>query len=508
MVYYILMKERLMNNNGCLTCGKQTEPSIRNGIPKKYCSKKCAQKFYQSEGRYYKKKNKDWGTRAAKKAAAKEERRKNFEWYKENWLTADQVGETLGICRSAVHMRAKTAGILPKIVTGGDAPTAFWKPADVEKMRDKIIPIPEGYITRKEACQIYNVVQIRPDMIWKQTHGQKSTQHLYLKKRIEKLAFEKQEAARILKEQKEEQERREQEAKILKKLLREQQQEQKKQEKIALKEQKRKEREEKRLISLARKRERERNLQIKRDDDWQYWKVREQRLFNNFEKKLKKYENNELKYKQHSMAIEKNKHYQRLLENGVTHKIICNCCGIEQPYYNFYYDETSSIGRRKRRCRNCFQKIAKKNYWKNKEKLKEQRKKNYRGKFRTIFATTIKKDISRMTGEYAKDLSTPHIWEKIEQNCGYSIEDFVEHFESLFEEGMTWDNHGKGGKGDKIWQVDHIIARNKFFFISLDDENFIKCWSLSNLQPLWAYDNQLKNIIENDLGFDNAKTAY
>jgi len=507
-----------MNNNGCLTCGAKTEPSLRNGKPKKYCTKKCAQKFYQNEGRYYKKKNKDWGTRTAKKAAAKEERRKNFEWYKKNWLTADQVGEKLGISPVAVHYRAKTTGVPSKIVAGGgSAPTAFWNPAYIDKMRNKPTPIPEGYITRKEACKILNIrfttfqtnysKKIKPDVIWKQTHGNKAAQHLYLKKRIEKLAFEKQDAARILKKQKEEQKRREQKAKILKKLSREQQ-EQKKQEKIALKEQKRKEREEKRLISLARKRERYRHAQIKRDDDWQYWKVREQRLFNNFEKKLKKYENNELKYKQHSMAIEKNKHYQRLLENGVTHKIICNCCGIERPYYNFYYDETYLIGRRKRKCRNCFRKRGKKNYWKNKEKIKEKRKKNYRGKFRTIFATTIKKDISRMTGEYAKDLSIPHIWEKIEQNCGYSIEDFVEHFESLFEEGMTWGNHGKGGKGDKIWQVDHIIARNKFFFTSLDDENFIKCWSLSNLQPLWAYDNQLKNIIENDLGFDNAKTAY
>jgi hypothetical protein len=77
-------------------------------------------------------------------------------------------------------------------------------------------------------------------MIWKQTHGQKITQHLYLKKRIENLFKEKQETARILKEQKEEKERKEQEAKNLKKLL----QEQKKQEKILLKEQKRKERNE------------------------------------------------------------------------------------------------------------------------------------------------------------------------------------------------------------------------------------------------------------------------
>jgi len=497
-----------MNNNGCLTCGAKTEPSLRNGKPKKYCSKKCAQKFYQNEGRYYKKKNKDWGTRTAEKDAAKEERRKNFEWYKKNWLTADQVGEKLGISPVAVHYRAKTTGVPSKIVAGGGpAPTAFWNPAYIDKMRNKPTPIPEGYITRKEACKILNIrfttfqtnynKKIKPDMIWKQTHGNKAAQHLYLKKRIEKLAFEKQEAARILKEQKEEQERREQEAKIFKKLLREQ----KKQEKIALKEQLKEQRRLDKLETLNKKIKKQREAVIKREDDWRHWKAKEEALFDRFDSKLEKYANDEKKYCMHLNAIQKNKQYRRLLDSGITHKFTCSHCAKEHPYYNFYYDNTYNEGRRITKCRFCITKINKKQYKSKKSVRKQRRNENYRSKFRTLIAVHIKRDVSKMRDSYAKDLSTAFIWKKINQNCGYTIDDFILALEAKFEEEMNWLNHGKGGKGDKVWQIDHIIPRSRFFFTSLDDPKFSKCWSLDNLQPLWAYDNQIKNLEEHDQFF-------
>jgi hypothetical protein len=48
----------------CIQCGKQNPESLGNK-PRKYCSKKCAQKFYHQNT--YVKKHKDWGTRTAKR---------------------------------------------------------------------------------------------------------------------------------------------------------------------------------------------------------------------------------------------------------------------------------------------------------------------------------------------------------------------------------------------------------------------------------------------------------
>lgn len=67
---------------------------------------------------------------------------------------------------------------------------------------------------------------------------------------------------------------------------------------------------------------------------------------------------------------------------------------------------------------------------------------------------------------------------------GCSNEDLTKHFESLFTEGMTWDNYGK-------WHVDHIVPCASFDLSK--EENQKKCFHYSNLQPLWAIDNLRKN---------------
>ncbi len=68
----------------------------------------------------------------------------------------------------------------------------------------------------------------------------------------------------------------------------------------------------------------------------------------------------------------------------------------------------------------------------------------------------------------------------------YTLEELMTHLERQFKPGMSWEN-----KGD--WHIDHIIPRSSFEYSSPDDPEFKKCWSLSNLQPLWAIDNIRKN---------------
>lgn len=80
-------------------------------------------------------------------------------------------------------------------------------------------------------------------------------------------------------------------------------------------------------------------------------------------------------------------------------------------------------------------------------------------------------------------------WEKV---VGYSIDELKRHLESQFEEGMSWENYG-------LWHVDHIKPVNTFSFSSPTDEEFKKCWALSNLRPLWAKDNRSRPLDGSDI---------
>jgi len=65
---------------------------------------------------------------------------------------------------------------------------------------------------------------------------------------------------------------------------------------------------------------------------------------------------------------------------------------------------------------------------------------------------------------------------------GCTWEEAKAHLESLFQEGMTWENHGVNG-----WHIDHIRPVASF------NENELHLMNLiENLQPLWSEDNLLK----------------
>jgi len=71
----------------------------------------------------------------------------------------------------------------------------------------------------------------------------------------------------------------------------------------------------------------------------------------------------------------------------------------------------------------------------------------------------------------------------------YTPEQLKEHLEKQFEPWMSWENHGILDNNKRTWQIDHIIPQSMFVFKSVKDENFLKCWSLNNLQPLEALAN-------------------
>lgn len=68
----------------------------------------------------------------------------------------------------------------------------------------------------------------------------------------------------------------------------------------------------------------------------------------------------------------------------------------------------------------------------------------------------------------------------------YSLDDLRRHIERQFVKGMSWDNMGE-------WHIDHIVPVAAFEFSSPEDAEFKACWSLSNLRPMWARENQRKS---------------
>jgi len=94
----------------------------------------------------------------------------------------------------------------------------------------------------------------------------------------------------------------------------------------------------------------------------------------------------------------------------------------------------------------------------------------------------IRSTIGRMIHRDLKARKGGNSWEEI---LGYTVYELMAHLESMFTDGMTWENYGK-------WHVDHIMPVSSFRYKDYTDDQFQKCWALGNLQPLWAEDNLRK----------------
>ena len=65
---------------------------------------------------------------------------------------------------------------------------------------------------------------------------------------------------------------------------------------------------------------------------------------------------------------------------------------------------------------------------------------------------------------------------------------------------MNWDNWGKydpktwndNDVSTWTWQLDHIIPQSDLPYINMSNKNFNKCWSLSNLRPYSAKQNNIE----------------
>ena len=141
-------------------------------------------------------------------------------------------------------------------------------------------------------------------------------------------------------------------------------------------------------------------------------------------------------------------------------------------------------------------KEKKKEYDKIYSKLNSEKKAMYNKEYRENNKEKIKE-----TARIYND-KNPHIraWRRILKNSlrdlnkkkeaktidllGYSVTEFKSHIESLFTDGMSWDNYGE-------WHIDHIKQ-----IISFDKDTHPSVVNaLSNLRPLWATTREINGVI-------------
>lgn len=92
-------------------------------------------------------------------------------------------------------------------------------------------------------------------------------------------------------------------------------------------------------------------------------------------------------------------------------------------------------------------------------------------RYRTIVYTALK---NQTTKKFTRTIDL----------LGCTGAELASHLSSMFEPGMTLDNHGE-------WHIDHIIPIASFDLT--DPEQLKACFHYTNLQPLWAADNLSKS---------------
>jgi hypothetical protein len=133
---------------------------------------------------------------------------------------------------------------------------------------------------------------------------------------------------------------------------------------------------------------------------------------------------------------------------------------------------------KKYRAKNKEKEIERVNIWRenNPEKVNESQR-NYR---KTIPHIVAWRNLLRGTFIRLNKKKEGHTIDLL----GYSALEFKIHIESLFTEGMSWDNHGE-------WHIDHIKT-----VISFDKDtlpNIVN--ALPNLRPLWSTTRELNGVI-------------
>jgi len=197
-----------------------------------------------------------------------------------------------------------------------------------------------------------------------------------------------------------------------------------------------------------------------------------------------------------------NAYYKHSKRNHISRKPNFDKHGGKDEYYKMFYvkyqkgktEKTAKAWREKNK-----QHISEKNKdyrSRNKERYrllhKEWAKKKRRGTRRFGFEMSNSEYLKAVFKENPeiklRHLARVHLYRYVkgkfdsyESIVGCSTSYFKQYIESLFLEGMSWDNHGK-------WHLDHIIPLSS----AKTGEELLALNKYTNLQPLWAKDNLAK----------------
>lgn len=210
---------------------------------------------------------------------------------------------------------------------------------------------------------------------------------------------------------------------------------------------------------------------------------------------------------------------------------VCKACGVEKILEDFHKEKTC-VGGRQTQCKVCLNARRKAKYYQNREqelakdaayraanpeKVREScRRWNAENKdHRKAYREANKEYIAARNAEYFQRVKAERADKarqkyredpmyalkcrlrlrtrlaikakgftkrsQIRQILGCDDVTLMRHLESLFADGMTWENRGE-------WHVDHKIPLAK----AKTEEELLKLCHFTNLQPLWAADNFAK----------------
>lgn len=147
-----------------------------------------------------------------------------------------------------------------------------------------------------------------------------------------------------------------------------------------------------------------------------------------------------------------------------------------------YTNDKKSLDGKQSQCKKC-KVISIKNSpsHKRKNKLRRRDRKLYKREYH--HRTKLARNISRRMRQSLNGTRKGKNWESL---VDYTLLELKHHLESLFDNEMNWQNYGA------YWHIDHKKPICSFDITDSECDEFKKCWSLNNLQPLKATDNLKK----------------
>lgn len=161
----------------------------------------------------------------------------------------------------------------------------------------------------------------------------------------------------------------------------------------------------------------------------------------------------------------------------------CPGCGDEKPLsVEFFHRAVHRRSGYSSQCKSCRASVVRRWRAANSDRFRE-----IETAYRPKRYANLRNRLSRIIGNRIRDnLRGRKARKPWSHMVGYTVDDLRRHIERQFAPGMSWENYGE-------WHIDHIVPVAAFDFSSPDDPDFVACWALSNLRPLWAGDNMTKH---------------